>query len=140
MSTNTNAQKPAKAIAFETFVAKLRHEAGKEVVSEQQINQAIGQAVFLWLPGQDEKTLTGFFAGIETAGGAALARKIERHPRRPAAVAPIVEAAREKAEAEKKARKDEAARAKKERELQKLAELKKKYETQATTEGTEATT
>lgn len=89
----------------------------------------------MWLPTlEEEKDLTRFFAGIEIAGGAALARKIERHPLRPAAVAPIVEDARMKAEADKQAKKAEAARAKEERDLQKLAELKAKYESQITAE------
>ncbi|MBV0893160.1 hypothetical protein KTN05_15200 [Paracoccus sp. Z118] len=139
MSTdNHNAQKPAKITAFETFVSKLKSEAGKDFVSAQQIDQAIGQAVLLWLPDQDEKTLIDFFAGIEIAGGAALARKIERHPLRPAAVAPIVEDARMKAEADKQAKKDEAARAKEERDRKKLAELKAIYENQITAEVSEA--
>lgn len=90
------------------------------------------------LPDQDEKTLIDFFAGIEVAGGAALARKIERHPLRPAAVERIVEAARLKAEAQKQAKKAEAAQAKEERELQKLAELKAKYESQVTVKASEA--
>lgn len=136
---NHDAQKPAKIKALENIVSKLKDEAGKEFVSAQQINQAIGQAVLLWLPTMEEENdLTRFFAGIEIAGGAALARKIERHPLRPAAVAPIVEDARMKAEADKQAKKAEAARAKEERDLQKPAELKAKYESQITAEVPDA--
>lgn len=81
----------------------------------------------MWLPGQDEKTLTEFFAGIETAVGAALTRKIERHPLRPAAVAAIVEAARAKAEELKKAQKAEAVRKKEEWEREELNGLLSLY-------------
>lgn len=134
---NHDAQKPAKIKALESIVSKLRDEAGKEIISAQQINQAIGQAVLLWLPTlKEEKDLTRFFASIEIAGGAALARKIERHPLRPAAVAPIVAASRLKAEVEKLARKADAERAKKEREMQKLVELKAKYEIEAAATST----
>ena len=51
---NHDAQKPAKIKALETIVSKLKDEAGREFVSAQQINQAIGQAVLLWLPTLEE--------------------------------------------------------------------------------------
>lgn len=121
------AQNSAKTKALENFVAKFKQEANKEVISEQQTNKAIADAVPLWLKGQDEKTLIQFFVGIETAGGAALARKIERHPLRPAAVGPLVEAARIEAEAQKQAQKAEAERAREAREKELLEKLLAKH-------------
>lgn len=124
---NITAQKSAKTQALENFMAKFKQEASKEVISEQQIHRAIAATIPLWLESLDDTALTQFFVGIEIAAGAADARKIERHPLRPAAVAPLVETACKEAEAQKQARKAEAQRAKEEREKEKLAELLAKY-------------
>ena len=126
-ANSTPAQNSAKSKAMDTFVAKFKQEASKEIVSEQQTNKAIADAMPRWLESLDEKALIQFFAGIETIGGTALARKIERHPLRPAAVGPLVEAARNEAEAQKQAQKAEAERTKEAREKELLAKLLAKH-------------
>lgn len=130
--SNIPTQKSAKTQALENFVAKFKQEASKEVISEQQIYRAIAATIPLWLESLDDPALTQFFVGIEMAAGAADAHKIEGHPLRPAAVAPLVEAARKEAEVQKQARKAEAQRTKEEREKEKLAELLAKYGPAAT--------
>lgn len=122
------AEKSAKVSAMERVIASITNEATKEVVSQQAINAAISGALQNWLKIADEANRTKFFADIETSVSEGIAKKIERHPLRPAAATPIVAAARKEAEAQNDARKAEAAQAKKERDLQKLSELKAKYE------------
>ena len=80
-----------------------------------------------WLKSLDETNRVQIFFGMEMRASPADARKIERHPLRPATVAPLVEAARKEVEAQKQARKAEAQRAKEAREKEKLAELLAKY-------------
>lgn len=128
VSDVATAEKSAKMSAMERVIASITNEATKDVVSQQTINAAISGAVQNWLKIADEATRTKFFADIETSVSEGVAKKIERHPLRPAAATPMVAAARKEAEAQSEARKAEAAQAKKERDLQKLNELKAKYE------------
>lgn len=125
------AEKSAKVSAMERVIASITNEATKEVVSQQAINAAISGALQNWLKIADEANRTKFFADIETSVSEGIAKKIERHPLRPAAATQIVAAARKEAEAQNEARKAEAADTKKERDLQKLNELKAKYEGEA---------
>ncbi|MGZ3215818.1 hypothetical protein [Paracoccus sp. T5] len=126
--TELAGDKTAKMTAIERVLASVSKEATKEVVSQQAINAAISAAVQQWLKIADEPTRVAFFAAIEAVVSESVARKIERHPLRPAAVTPLVETARAKTEAEKLAKKSNASRTKEEREMQQLAELKAKYE------------
>lgn len=133
MATNKNpAQKSAKTKTLENIMAKFRQEASKEIISRQQINRAMVATMDSWLGSLDETDRVQIFFGMEMRASPADARKIERHPLRPAAVAPLVETARKEAEAQKQARKAEAQRAKEEREKEKLAELLAKYGPTAT--------
>lgn len=122
------AAKTAKMTAMERVLSSISKEATKDVVSQQAINAAIGAAVQQWLKIADDPTRVAFFAAIESVVSEGVARKIERHPLRPHAVTPLVEAARVKTEEEKLAKKADAIRLKKEREMQQLADLKAKYE------------
>lgn len=123
----------AKATALGRAMTVLTSEAKKEVVSSQETMRALATGAQAWLETEDDEEFRrDFFARIEAAVSPAVAKKIERHPLRPASVGPIVEAAREKVEAQKQAQKAEADRAKEERERQKLAELKARYEDKPT--------
>lgn len=130
--------KPAKLTTMEMAVATLMNGASKEVLSRQQIEQALAQAVLTWLPTLDEPALTDFFAGIEAVAPAAVARKVERHPLRPAAVAPIVAARRAEDETRKEAERADAARAKEARERELLAKLIAKHGAAATEKAPKA--
>lgn len=131
--SDVTADKSAKMSAMERVIASIAKEATKDVVSHQEINAAIGVAAQQWLKIADESTRVQFFAGIEASVSEAVARKIERHPLRPAAATPIVTAARKEADFQNQARKAEAERAKRERDLQRLNELKAKYEAESGT-------
>lgn len=122
------ADKSAKMSAMERVIASIAKEATKDVVSLQEINAAIGAAVQQWLKIADEPARVKFFADIEISVSEAVARKIERHPLRPDAAAPIVAEARKEADAQNEARKAEAARAKRERDLQRFNKLKSVFE------------
>lgn len=127
----------AKLGAVDRLVSTIAGEARKDALQLQEINRAIAEALHPWLAGLDEPTRIKFFAALETSSSAAVARKIERHPMRPAAVTPLVKTAREQAERQKEAQKDEDARLRKERDMAKLAELKKMYESKAPEETLE---
>lgn len=122
---------------MDRLVSTIACEARKDALQLQEINRAIAEALQPWLAGLDEPTRIKFFAALETSSSVAVARKIERHPMRPAAVTPLVEAAREEAERQKEAQKAEDARLRKERDMAKLAELKKMYESKAPEEALE---
>ncbi|MDP5305480.1 hypothetical protein [Paracoccus spongiarum] len=91
------------------------------------------------MPTLDDAALTDFIAGIEAAAPAAVARKIERHPLRPAAVAPIIANQRADSEARKEAERADAARAKEARERELLAKLIAKHGAAATEKAPKAT-
>lgn len=126
--SDVTADKLAKMSAMERVIASIAKETTKDVVSLQEINQATGMAVQQWLKIAGEPARVKFFAKIEISVSEAVARKIERHPLRPAATTPIVKAACQEADEQNRLQKTEAERAKRERELQRLNELRAKYE------------
>lgn len=120
-------QNTAKTAAIYNIVGKMEDAANKNAAALLETNKAIGVAVQAWLELQDEQSRTAFFAAIEAAVSAGVAKKIERHPLRPAAVVPIVEAARKEAERKREEQKDKDKSARKAREWAKFQELNAIY-------------